>query len=606
MRVFTEKYLLLILAAMLVTFGASAQGNRVLTAKCSVSQTGGGTGYWQVGVTNFSDPGGQITTADVEVGWYVYITDSGTPYPLEITEIVGSPSGSSGTFKVSNVGVTGISSVPTTSSAFISEQTATYNLTPSPVANISGNDNQIFAENNAYLIDQALSNLAGGGGGPTDLTFTGASAPYTLNSSTGTDVTFAAGTNVSLGRVGNELTISATGGSGSTDLTFTGTSSPFTLNSSSGTDVTLAQGSGITLSRINNQLSIASNSTVTGIADLINGIDIANQTGNITVAPNIPELQTVNTYDANDQIMFWDNSASFHRKMSLGTYFGSGFVDLLNTQTNIAGLKGFTTGLFYGSGSLPTGSAFGSTSGTIFSLKGITTMTQSNYSTFGGFTIHNAVDGVNNYTTYLTATGDNTAPAKSGSIVLRTGTGGIPFTDAVKVTPTGRLMTMRGTGVTGSSGGDIIVGSSGLGFESGPIDYVWKSTSTSGQEFVLLEAGGAKCYTGVGSSQWTFPSDIRLKQNVKTLSVLDKMDRLRGVTYELKSDGIEQVGVIAQEIQSAFPSGVRQDDKGYLGVGAMTVAAIALQGAKELYEENKLLKARLAEIERRLAALENK
>ena len=160
MRVFTEKYLLLILAAMLVTFGASAQGNRVLTAKCSVSQTGGGTGYWQVGVTNFSDPGGQITTADVEVGWFIYITDSGTPYPLEITEIVGSPSGSSGTFKVGNVGVTGISSVPTTSSAFISEQTATYNLTPSPVANISGNDNQIFAENNAYLIDQALSNFA--------------------------------------------------------------------------------------------------------------------------------------------------------------------------------------------------------------------------------------------------------------------------------------------------------------------------------------------------------------------------------------------------------------------------------------------------------------
>jgi hypothetical protein len=43
--------------------------------------------------------------------------------------------------------------------------------------------------------------------GVTDLTFTGADAPFTLNSSTGTDVTFAEGAGIELSRSGNQLTI---------------------------------------------------------------------------------------------------------------------------------------------------------------------------------------------------------------------------------------------------------------------------------------------------------------------------------------------------------------------------------------------------------------
>lgn len=46
-----------------------------------------------------------------------------------------------------------------------------------------------------------------------------------------------------------------------TDLTFTGASSPYTLNSSTGTDVTFTQGTGITITRSANDLSIASTIT---------------------------------------------------------------------------------------------------------------------------------------------------------------------------------------------------------------------------------------------------------------------------------------------------------------------------------------------------------
>ena len=68
----------------------------------------------------------------------------------------------------------------------------------------TGTNGQILHSDGTYTYwDDAPS-------GVTDLTFTGASSPYTLNSSTGTDVTFAAGTGISLSRVSNELTITNT------------------------------------------------------------------------------------------------------------------------------------------------------------------------------------------------------------------------------------------------------------------------------------------------------------------------------------------------------------------------------------------------------------
>jgi len=101
-------------------------------------------------------------------------------------------------------------------------------------------------------------------GGVTDLAFAGASSPVTLTSSTGTDVTFTAGTNVTLSQAGNNLTINASGG-GATNLTFTGASSPYTLASDTGTDVTFTSGTGISLSRSSNELTIAS--TLVGLTD---------------------------------------------------------------------------------------------------------------------------------------------------------------------------------------------------------------------------------------------------------------------------------------------------------------------------------------------------
>ena len=111
--------------------------------------------------------------------------------------------------------------------------------------------------------------LGTGGGGGANLTFTGASSPYTLASDSGTDVTFSAGSNITLTRTGNDLEIAATGGGA--NLTFSG-SGPFNLESDTGSDVTFTEGDSIDITRTGNDLTIAAtgvvktttNQTITG------------------------------------------------------------------------------------------------------------------------------------------------------------------------------------------------------------------------------------------------------------------------------------------------------------------------------------------------------
>jgi hypothetical protein len=71
--------------------------------------------------------------------------------------------------------------------------------------------NQIFVRDSLTgqikIMDKASIE---GGGGATDLSFTGSASPVTLNSSTGTDVRFVAGTGVTLASAGDSLVINAT------------------------------------------------------------------------------------------------------------------------------------------------------------------------------------------------------------------------------------------------------------------------------------------------------------------------------------------------------------------------------------------------------------
>jgi len=95
-----------------------------------------------------------------------------------------------------------------------------------------------------------------------------------------------------------------------------------------------------------------------------------------------------------------------------------------------------------------------------------------------------------------------------------------------------------------------------------------------------------RAYIDDGVNGWQSPSDRRLKTNIQTLTnVLDKLKLTRGVTYDLIDGKPNQVGVIAQELRAAFPGTeiVSGDEtEGYLGVNYGDLAAVAIQGVKEL------------------------
>lgn len=135
--------------------------------------------------------------------------------------------------------------------------------------------------------------LGSGGGGGANLTFSGASSPYTLASDSGTDVTFSAGSNITLTRTGNDLEIAATGG-GATNLTFSG-SGPFTLESDTGTDVTITEGTNIDIVRTGNDLTFNAAGTDLSVSGGSSVITLASSTGNdvtLTAGTNVTLTQS--------------------------------------------------------------------------------------------------------------------------------------------------------------------------------------------------------------------------------------------------------------------------------------------------------------------------
>jgi hypothetical protein len=124
------------------------------------------------------------------------------------------------------------------------------------------------------------------------------------------------------------------------------------------------------------------------------------------------------------------------------------------------------------------------------------------------------------------------------------------------------------------------------------------SAGLGGLELYDSTAAASRAYIQAGVNGWQTPSDMRLKDQVQTLSVLDKIDQVRGASYVLKDSGILQIGVIAQEIKAAFPEAVSGEEvEGkYLGVSYNAIASIALQGVRELNDVFKSLRTQVNQI----------
>ena len=84
-------------------------------------------------------------------------------------------------------------------------------------------------------------------------------------------------------------------------------------------------------------------------------------------------------------------------------------------------------------------------------------------------------------------------------------------------------------------------------------------------------------------------SDLRLKENVNTLeNVLSSLDNIRGVSYNFIGNEENNIGVIAQEVQTVYPELVHGKDS--LGVNYNGLIGVLIQAVKELKDEVEELK----------------
>lgn len=66
----------------------------------------------------------------------------------------------------------------------------------------------------------------------------------------------------------------------------------------------------------------------------------------------------------------------------------------------------------------------------------------------------------------------------------------------------------------------------------------------------MLEVAGA-----IGATQYLYSSDKTLKQNIVPLDhMLEKILRLSGYSFDWKSSGKSDIGLIAQEVELEFPT----------------------------------------------------
>lgn len=89
-------------------------------------------------------------------------------------------------------------------------------------------------------------------------------------------------------------------------------------------------------------------------------------------------------------------------------------------------------------------------------------------------------------------------------------------------------------------------------------------------------------------------STINIKTNVETLDgALDKVEKMRGVSYNRKDNHKKEIGFIAEEVDEVYPEFVEYDEQGSpVGLHYARLTAVLLQSVKELSSRIKELEKR--------------
>ncbi|MFL9828070.1 tail fiber domain-containing protein [Rhodoplanes sp. SY1] len=152
-------------------------------------------------------------------------------------------------------------------------------------------------------------------------------------------------------------------------------------------------------------------------------------------------------------------------------------------------------------------------------------------------------------------------------------------------------------GGSGATGRGLAIHSYSSGYI---IDSYWQNGSGWLPRMYLTSAGNLWI-----AGALTQNSDQRLKKDITRIEYpLDRLKYINGVSFRWRDDREDNerhIGVIAQEVQEAFPELVSKDASGTLSVNYPGLVAPLIEAVKELKAENNTLKHRIERVEEKLS-----
>ena len=118
-------------------------------------------------------------------------------------------------------------------------------------------------------------------------------------------------------------------------------------------------------------------------------------------------------------------------------------------------------------------------------------------------------------------------------------------------------------------------------------NYVYMQDGSSGSNRFSLDGSGNLVVAG-NVTAYGSPSDIRLKENVEVIDdALDKVKKLKGITYDLKSDSNRLTGLIAQDLEKVLPEAVYTEkdletEEEHLAIRYGNTVGLLVEAIKEL------------------------
>ena len=254
--------------------------------------------------------------------------------------------------------------------------------------------------------------------------------------------------------------------------------------------------------------------------------------------------------------------------MFLGFAGNSTTTGCCNTASGYSALGSNTTGsgnTASGNGALGSNSTGGgNTASGYFALSSNTTA--SGNTAVGASALERNTTGSNNTACGGSTLADNT----TGSNNTALGSGAGPDSNSTNLTNT----TAIGAQAVVSESNALVLG--GTGFFAVKVGI---GTATPVNVFTIGQGAGHAISDG-----WDTYSSRRWKINIQTLrGALDKIERLRGVSYDLEANGKHEVGVIAEEVGAVVPEIVSwdKDGKNAAGVDYSRLTALLIEATKE-------------------------